>query len=560
MKAPRNRKCCKYSFIAVWLAAMPAFLASFHSYGQLQTPQSVAQGQLPQFQSMRNMQNMENMPGNPAAAGWRIIPRLSLVETYSDNVRLRQEGLEQQDFVTQINPGLLVNGVGRRYALNIDYTMNNLIYANLGDFNRIRHQLNAMGTAELIKDFFFVDGRAIMTQQNANLLGPQAINNVNVTGNRADVHIYNISPYIRHRFQDFATTELRYTRNMVSSSSNALFNSQADGFQAGVNSGTAFSTLQWGLNYSHQAVHYERNNRTVEFERSIASLRYMITPHFGLTGTGGYERNTFISIRGSPSSPTWTAGFIWEPSPRTSVAFNAGQRFYGDTYSALATHRTRMTVWDLSYDENITTFNQQAGMGGGSTISAMGTSLNQLLSAQNPGMSPELVQQNINALLGLGLQGSFFDPNNFFSNRLFLQKRFQASVTMNGIRNTVVLRGFDLRRKAFSPEGVDIDLVGAGNAALLNNTRQSGLSAVWSYRISRLTRASIDLTYTRFAFLTVDRVDNLGLARVSLTRDLPQIMPNMVGMLQFRHNLRNSNQPGLDYRENAVVGTLSMTF
>ncbi|HVW64307.1 MAG TPA: TIGR03016 family PEP-CTERM system-associated outer membrane protein [Nitrosospira sp.] len=547
----------KYPLTAAWFIAMPALLLlPFHSQGQVQTPLGVAQGQLPQFQSMAG--NNPAMGGGTMGAGWRVLPRLSLVETYSDNVRLQQNG--QQDLVTQINPGLIVNGVGRRYTVNIDYTMNNLIYANLSNFNRIRHQLNAMGTAELVKDFFFVDGRAIITQQNANLFGAQGINNVNVTGNRADVHIYNISPYIRHRFQDLATTELRYTRNMVSSSSSALFNSQADGFQAGINSGTAFSTLQWGLNYSHQAVHYDRSNRTVEFERSIASLRYMITPHFGLTGTGGYERNTFISIRGSPSSPTWTAGFIWEPSPRTSVAFNAGQRFYGDTYSALASHRTRMTAWDLSYDENITTFNQQAGLGGGSTISAMGSSLSQLLSAQNPGMSSDVIQQATNSLLGLGLQGQFFDPNNFFSNRLFLQKRLMASVAMNGTRNTVVLRGFDMRRKAFSPEGVDAGLIGIGNTSLLNNTRQSGFNALWTYRISQLTRASIDFTYTRFAFLTVDRVDNLGLARISLSREFPQIMPNFVGMLQYRHNLRDSSQPGLNYRENAVVGTLSMSF
>jgi uncharacterized protein (PEP-CTERM system associated) len=550
MKAPRNRKCPKYSFIVAWLGTMPMFLTSFHSYGQLQTPQSVAQGQMAQFR---------NTPLNPevAGAGWRILPRMTIMETYSDNVRFQPKGSEQQDFITQINPGLLVTGVGRRYSLSVDYTMNNLIYANLSNFNRIRHQLNALGTAELIKDFFFVDGRAVITQQNATLFGPQAINNVNITGNRANVNIYNISPYIRHRFQDFATTELRYTRNMVSSNSNALFNSQADAFQASLNSGTAFSTFQWGFNYSHQAVHFERNNQTVEFERSIGNVRYMFTPRFGLTGTGGYERNTFISIRGSPSSPTWTAGFIWEPSPRTSIAINAGQRFYGDTYSALARHRTRMTVWDLSYDENITTFNQQAGMSGGFNI---GNSLAQLLAAQNPGMSPEAIQQSAQALIGLGLQGSFFDPNNFFSNRLFLQKRLLASVAMNGVRNTVVLRGFDMRRKAFSPEGVDFGLVGAGNAALLNNTRQSGINALWSYRLSQLTRANIDLTYTRFAFLTVDRVDNLGLARVSLIRQLPQLLPNLIGMLEVRHNMRDSNQPGLNYHENAVVGTLSMNF
>lgn len=117
-----------------------------------------------------------------------------------------------------------------------------------------------------------------------------------------------------------------------------------------------------------------------------------------------------------------------------------------------------------------------------------------------------------------------------------------------------------MRRKAFSPEGVDSGLIGAGNAALLNNTRQTGVNALWSYRLSQLTRANIDLTYTRFAFLAVDRVDNLGLARVSLVRQLPQLLPNMIGMLEVRHNMRQSSQPGLGYHENAVVGTLSMSF
>ena len=72
----------------------------------------------------------------------------------------------------------------------VDYTMNNLIYAENSNFTRIRHQLNAVGTGELIKDLFFVDGRASIMQQNLSLLGPQAINNVNVTGNRADVRTH----------------------------------------------------------------------------------------------------------------------------------------------------------------------------------------------------------------------------------------------------------------------------------------------------------------------------------------------------------------------------------
>src|SRR6185437_9823679 len=127
----------------------------------------------------------------------------------------------------QINPGITINGVGNRFRTNVTYATNSLIYAENSNFNRIRHQLNAAGTAELYKDLFFVDGRASISQQNVSLLGPQAIDNVNITGNRANVSVYSISPYLRHRFQDFATAEARYARNWVNSSANSLFSSQA---------------------------------------------------------------------------------------------------------------------------------------------------------------------------------------------------------------------------------------------------------------------------------------------------------------------------------------------
>ena len=172
---------------------------------------------------------------------------------------------------------------------------------------------------------------------------------------------------------------------------------------------------------------------------------------------------------------------MWQPTERTNIAFSGGQRFFGDTYNALASHRTRLTVWDASYDENMTTFNQQAagrrrlrqrrGFGGGfgeggfeqaALERAALDGFNQLITAQNPGMNPGLIQQDGTALLGMGLSGSFFDPTNFLTNRLFLQKRFQASFALNGLRNTFVLRGFNMTRQALSPAAADDGLSCAG--------------------------------------------------------------------------------------------------
>jgi uncharacterized protein (PEP-CTERM system associated) len=460
------------------------------------------------------------------------------------------------DFVSQINPGIFLNGIAPRFKLTADYTMNNLIYAENSNLTRIRHQLNAMGPAELMEDFFFVDGTAIIAQQNISLLGPQALNNVNVTGNRANVRTFNVSPYIRHRFKNFASAELRYAHNIVSSNANQLRSSEADSFLARVNSGTDFGKLHWGLNYSHNMIHFDRSDRTVELERSLANLRYMFTPRFGLTGMGGYERNSFLSIRGSPSSPTWMVGFVWTPSERTNIVANGGKRFFGDTYFAEESHRTRLTTWNFSYIQEITTFNQQSLLSGAGGIT---NSLNQLIGAQFPNIPPETIQQNTGLLLGPNFSGSFLGPTNFFTNRLFLQKRLQASVALNGVRNTLVLTGFDMTRQAYSPDDVDADLIGAANAALLNDTVQTGGNALWSYRVSEFTSANLSFAYSRFSFLNTDRKDDLRLISASLTRRFPQILPSLSGTIQYRRNERDSNQ-GNGYRENAAIAYVSMTF
>ena len=168
---------------------------------------------------------------------------------------------------------------------------------------------------------------------------------------------------------------------------------------------------------------------------------------------------------------------MWQPTERTNIAFSGGQRFFGDTYNALASHRTRLTVWDASYDENMTTFNQQArGFGGevwrlgergfGRRLWRGGFGQAALVrlqpayhSAKSGSQSRAHPARTGAALLGMGLSGSFFDPTNFLTNRLFLQKRFQASFALNGLRNTFVVRGFNMTRQALSPATADDGLL-----------------------------------------------------------------------------------------------------
>lgn len=485
---------------------------------------------------------------NIFAAEWEFKPRLTVSETYTDNVRLGAAGLgaggfggtgNQQggDFITQINPGILFTGVGRRFNLSTNYTMNNLIFAENSNFNRIRHQLNATATTEIIKDFFFIDGMARRMQQNASLTGPQAVDNTSITGNRIDIRTYNLSPYLRYHFKQLASTELRYTRGIVESNlRNGLRNSQRDSFQFSLNSGSAFRTLQWGLNYNKNIIHFTRTDREIKIEQSIANLRYNLTSQFALTATGGYENNRFGSaVRRDISAPSWTIGFFWAPTQRTDINLAAGKRFFGDTYRAEANHRTRLTTWAARYIEEVTTFNQQAGQAGGfGNFGGFGG--------------------GTGGIGGLDTLGAL----NSVNNGLFLQKRFSASVSLNGARNTLSFRIFNLSRKSLSSIEDNVELFGLDNALLTRNIKQTGVNARWNYKLSPLTNASFGASFVRFRFASSNTKTNNMIYNASLTN---KIQPNLTGILRYRYIQRQggSSQFG-NLSANSITASLRMDF
>lgn len=493
------------------------------------------------------------------AAEWDIQPRLMVSEAYTDNVRMGGGGIGfsglggqsrgGSDFITQINPGVNITGRGRRYEANLDYTMNNLVYARNERF-LMRHQLNSNGTAEIIKNHFFVDANAAVTQQNVSLLGPLALDNGNLTGNRRSTQRWSISPYARQRFKNLAAGELRYIHNEMSSNVRNFSNNISDSAVFSLNSGSAFSTLGWGVNLSHTEIDRKYSGprlgalKTIKMDRASGSLKYVVTSHFNLIGTAGYEHNNFISIRGKPSSPFWTVGFSWAPTQRTNVSASGGRRFFGNTYAASVDHRTRSTVWNLSYIEDITTFGGQSSSGG--VLSA--DMLSSLFSSGTQGGQ---------ALLDQGFSGSFSDPNNFMTNRLFLLRRLQASLTLNGKKNSLVFRAFNYSRKSFSPDEEDADLIGLSNAILTRNTTQTGGNVLWNHRLSPRSNANINFGYIRSSYDVTNQADNNIIISASLNK---QFTSNTTGSIMYTHNRRESDRNNSNYSANMIMATVNMNF
>jgi len=227
---------------------------------------------------------------------WEFTPLLRTDLIFTDNLRLVPDNSpvkKEAEFITRIMPGFRSSFTSRRFDSAISFRIRNLIYANNSGKNRSLINLRTQNTGEIIKNLFYVDANARIRQQNQFLLGPLG-DDANITGNLRSRQMYSVSPYIRKRFLNFATTEIRYARILSkSNASNTFFNSNSNSYQFSLISGTNFRTLEWGLNYSRDDIDFDIRPKTVKIETAIANIQYNFTRHFGLTGTGGYEENTF---------------------------------------------------------------------------------------------------------------------------------------------------------------------------------------------------------------------------------------------------------------------------
>ncbi|WP_394778184.1 TIGR03016 family PEP-CTERM system-associated outer membrane protein, partial [Undibacterium sp.] len=460
---------------------------------------------------------------------------------------------KQSSFITQMTPGIDIVATGAQAKIKFNYQMQNLYYT--GDSNGLKtnHMLNALGNTELVKDLFFLDGTASISQQNQSPFAAQATDNLNLSNNRVEVRSYSASPALRHSFDQLASAELKYTRNSVATSGanglSALGNSTGDEVSLNVNSGTSFQKVKWGIRYDNQKTSFDDSINSLENTTTGVNFGYYLSPRFSLTGTGGYEKNNYVALDGKkPAGAYWSAGFDWEPTERTSLILNAGRRFYGSSYGLSATERTRVTSWSLAYNEDITTTRQQFLVPGSINTS---TYLNSLFLTSIP--DPVARQQVVDTFIrSYGLPASLAMPINTFSNQVFLQKSLQASVAITGVSNTVLLSLFNTRRDAQSAA------LGTANPLdpnLADNTHQVGGSALWNLAFSPRTSANFSLGYNRSTSLLLE--DTNKTFRAALNHDL---QPKLKATIEYRRSQQDSNIAVGNYKENALSVSFLLGF
>ena len=481
------------------------------------------------------------------AAEWRIVPSLTVVETYNDNIEQAPPGDEDSDFVTEVNPGISLRAEGSRLRLDLNYTMQNLFYAENSDENSTNHELSADANAELLRELLFLDAFASYQQVLISPEGTGNIGNITITDNRTDAWTYTLSPYALTQFGNLAA-ELRYTFEKVGFSENeaedaaaadthSVFASlasdpsarrlaRAAGYRPDNRSSERryVNDFQWSLAYSRDQTDFTDNTEDI-FENISLDTAYRIGAVTALLAGLGYENNDFEQSDDAdqPEGFFWYTGIAWNPTRRTSIEATIGRRFFGTTYGFDLQHNTRSVTSTIQYAEEFTT--------------ASDTLLeNQLITGMDDGENILSDPESSNPLVDVPFPG--------LSSDVFLRRRLTGEISKRTAKSVFTLGAFGEKREF---------------QRAIGDERVMGVTFGWDWQLAPRTNANMALEWSRQEFDIDNREDDFWQIGVNINR---RISERINAYMDYRHARQESNNTDEadDYTENLISAGLRIQF
>lgn len=483
----------------------------------------------------------------PAAAQtWRVTPTFAAESTFTNNVDLLPNGERRSDWVNQLTPGVHFDERGARTRLNGDVSVPVLLYARTSENNYVAPQADVSGTVEAIERLFFVDARALVSQQYRNPLGARSQSLANATDNRYTAQAYTLSPYLKGEAPRGIDYELRHTSIWSDANLSSLpGRSYTDAFSGHV--AQAPAPFGWSAAFDRSHIKFEdEQSEVIQIARVRAGYRPEST--FQVQLIAGYEDNRFFDVH--ERGVTYGFSAQWRPTPRTRLDAMWEHRFFGSSYLLSFDHRTPLSVWSINAQRDITTYPQQlANFPQGSNVAAL---LNGLFVSrvQDPLERQLLVDRFIRER---GLPTQLASSLALFTQRVTLIESENATFGLLGARNAVLFHLYRTRNEAV--ESADAGL--APLLDLLTNVTQVGASAVWAHRLTPTASLDTTLSWSRNKENAIDERTTLYSLETRLSRTITTLTSVYAGA---RYQNSRSDALGFDFNEFAVFVGINHTF
>jgi len=487
------------------------------------------------------------------ARAWTITPRVTLTETFTDNIDLTTTD-KQSGVISQLSPGIRIDARTARLKMFIDYQLNAIAYSSGTNDNQTQNALNAFGTLEAIDNWLFLDFGGQITQEVINQFGQQSASNIYNTGNTTETSTYNLSPYIKGQLGGEADYLLRYNASVTNSSDNNISDITLSQWLGQIKGNTRFQNLNWAVDGSQQNVTYSQvgllPEQNYNDSRIRALLSYRLFPELRLSGSGGWESNNYQSVD-NESQAIYGAGFNWTPTERTQASGFWEHRFFGTGHDVLLSHRFPLSSIRYTDTKDVVLIPQQF------TNAGLGTVYDQYFQIFASLIPDEASRDTYvrNLLNQAGLQPNDQAINNYLANRPEVQRNQQLSLVLFGSRNSITFIAGRRYNQPLTraPNGLDGIVSEAGTYT------QQGYAVSYSHRLTPLTGLNLLASHEKTKSGLTNELDTtLTTYQIGISTRLGA---KTVGALNARHqDFDGSDITTTPYKENSLFASVTMVF
>lgn len=401
-----------------------------------------------------------------------VLPRVSVSEIFTDNVRLTSTG-KQAEQVTEISPGLTISSSAGRLQGYFDYSLIESGYAQNSSPRRTQHALTTFGTLEAVDNWAYLDFGGSISQQATSAFGTQSIGNTALNANKSEVSSYRLSPYLRGPLGNLANYEARYSQTLTQSASIADSRVTAAEALLRVSASTAFRQLGWSASVNQSRVDYSAG-RTTDSDRLNLGLSYLLTPQLSVSVNGGREATNYTGFD-TQSATTHGVAMNWSPSDTTRISASKDSRPFGDTHSVRLEHRTARTAWTFTDTRDVSSTPSQSG------LTSIGP-IYDILYSQFATVAPDPLAraQLVNAYMQAnGIRPDQVVLSSFLTSAMAVQRRQDLVFAVLGVRDTItfIATRTDSHR-------LDTLSIAQDDLTSSSRVRQRGFTASYSHRLT----------------------------------------------------------------------------
>ena len=493
--------------------------------------------------------------GSVWALNWTVHPSMNFEEVYSDNINQTSSN-KKSAFVTELSPGVSVNGTSAVSTFDFNYRLQTLYNAGGDSGLDINNQLQMNTNYEFVRNRLFVDSSASISQQNVS---NRRIASDNLSGDEdtTTVSTFRLSPYWTPHFKGYADGEFRVSYDTVTTDGGSSDLSDTDIFSQNfsLTSGSEFSYISWSLafNNSHQR---NSDSEDVDFQDSQAVIRYAVGREFNVFARAGHSNNSFASDSDNNNNGFfYTFGGEWRPSHRFRIEAGVGNNSFatveispfsrlhwittytnneigtntggnGETWNTALNYTTRRSVWTVSYNEQTTTTQQV------------------LLDEQIFTVEDAFGDPDVN------LDGNLNPRLPSLTDEVFIAKRAALSVSFRTGKSDLSANIYRTTRD-FEQSG--------------NEEKVTGVSASWNWRYTGRTSFFLRSGWQKTESDGVDSFsDKLFNVSARATRNLIARLggqsAQLNGYIEYRFIDQNSDDNLNSYTENRATAGLSLQF